>query len=214
MEKKTIETVGVVLVIILSILATGLIYYYHTDFPGSARYNFEIELGKERAKMGLKDMIYCDEQERLAINMYNNNFTKDEEIMSALYVLRDIRPFIVAQIPTLRDKLCILTKNITMHNYVEARDQYLLCKQMNDPYSENYTVYFNILNEKYKHMWRWLYGRTTPLIDPDEIGKRFMFAIESDYDNDHNDGFEVAWYSDELEYIGSRLDFISGLING
>lgn len=155
---------------------------------------------------------YESKQKVIAFDMYNDNFTKDEEIMSALYVIRDIHPFLQKQMPILKEKMCILTNNITVDNYVDARDQYLFCMEMNVPYSENYTVYFDIFDEKYKEKFCWINEYSTPLPEPDEVGRwEFMFAIESDYDSRH-DGFEVEWYSDELEYIGSQLDFISGII--
>lgn len=157
---------------------------------------------------------FADEskQRNLAIDMYNNNFTKDEEVMSALYVIRDIHPFLTKQMLILKEKMRILTNNVTVDNYVDARDQYLFCVEMNIPYSENYTVYFDIFDEKYKEKLCYINEYSTPLPEPDEVGRwEFMFAIESDYD-DHRDGFEVEWYSDELEYIGSQLDFISGVI--
>ena len=200
---KDAAEIGLAVGVVFLLIMTG-VTAYNTHEQHECIQKYEEEMSRYFA--------YESKQWEMAIDMYNDNFTKDEEIMSALYVIRDIHPFLTEQMPILKEKMDVLTNNVTVDNYVDARDQYLFCVEMNIPYSENYTLYFDIFDEKYKEKLYWINEYSTPLPEPDEVGRwEFMFAIESDYDS-RRDGFEVEWYSDELEYIGSQLDFISGVM--
>lgn len=95
------------------------------------------------AKVDLEYWIYQMEMEDAAIDLYNNNFTKDEEIMSAFYTIRVIHPFLTEQMLVLRNRMRVLVNNVTMDNYIDARDQYLLCMEMNIPYSDFISTILN-----------------------------------------------------------------------
>ena len=196
--------VGVVAFLLFITIITGTIAYRNYELQE------RMEDTRRYVDAEFEYLQYEWEMEERAIYIYDNNFTKDEKIMSALYTIRSIYPFLDKQMPILRDKMAVLVDNVTLTNYAGARDQYLFCAEMNAPYSENYTTYFNIFNEKYKRPFRWIFPTVLPVPDIARWDEEYMFAIESDYDSDHNDGFEVEWYSDELEYIESQLDFISG----
>lgn len=47
MEKKTVVRIGITLVIALVVIGMGATYYYHSDFPGSAKSNYQENFNME-----------------------------------------------------------------------------------------------------------------------------------------------------------------------
>jgi hypothetical protein len=148
-------------------------------------------------------------QEQAAIASYEE-YIKDNETMDAFYILRGINPFLKKQMPYLRDYMKILHDNITLENYGTAYNQFILCYTMDKSYSENYSFYFQQIEEKYENMM-YIRHDSVPYINRmvDYYWEGcYLFAIESDYDSSHSDGFELEYYTDELEYYEEQINYM------
>ena len=88
---------------------------------------------------------------------------------------------------------------------------------MDNDYSENYTFYFNRFDESYDDLWYVDYDSVPFPEIPSfkyyvEGEGFFLFAIKDDCDSDHDEGFEILWFSDELHYFEQQLGYISGIL--
>jgi len=208
MKQKAKTTIIVVsLVIVALIILVGMVNFYlegerENERAVEARLHAEIDCYRWEMK-----------REQAAIVSYEE-YIRDNETMNAFYTLREINPFIKEQMFYLREYMKILYDNITAGNYEIAHYQFRVCNAMDKSYSENYSFYFQQIEEKYENM-SWLDHRSVPYINQgDEWGSRdrYLFAIESDYDSSHSDGFELEYYTDELKYYQEQINYIYDIV--
>jgi len=205
-HKSKVIIIVASIVIVAIIITCGMINFYlererEQEEGRNARLDMEIEYWRWQMKW-----------EQAAIASYEECI-KDNETMDAFYALRKIDPFLKDQIPPLREYMEILYDNITTENYGKAYDQFILCNVMDKTYSENYSFYFQQIDEKYENM-TYIGHDSVPYINQMEDYWKggYLFAIESDYDDDHDDGFELEYYTDELEYYQDQISYIQDIL--
>ena len=200
--KRTILAVASIAIVVLIILISIGIFIVERERD----YKEDSEMAIRALLNHMKWEAKCEKD---AIRSYEE-YTRDNETMNAFFTLREINPFIKEQMPYLREYMKILHDNVTIGNYEIAHYQFRICNAMDKTYSENYSFYFQQIDEKYENM-TWLNYRSVPYINQGgywEIRDRYLFAFESNYDSDHDEGFELEYYTNELEYYEEQINYI------
>lgn len=184
----------VLIVVITVVISSIVIYHYGIYLPAKEK--------KEHMELIHRSMFNYEHEVLKNADILYEKYLDDEKAMGFYWNLTFFEPLIKKQIPILKEKINILTKNVTYRNYLDAEQQYQLCKTIHSPFSENYTQYFKIINEEgYRDV---IYHEDyLSWGDPD-----FYIYIEDDYDSDHKEGKEIRLYHDLLKTTEGILRFL------
>ncbi|KPL02054.1 MAG: hypothetical protein AMJ90_06845 [candidate division Zixibacteria bacterium SM23_73_2] len=209
---NTDKEMAIAFLIVAILIISGCLGTY---FKYTQEMDKEIKTSDMRFKAHMEQWSWEQECMEKAIATYNV-YKNDLEIMNVFYNIRSIHPFLKQQMIPLREYMKNLTKNITVDNYDLAFKQFSLCYTMNIDYSSDYTFYFNRFNKLYKNL-SFVNYKSIPYSVGSEFEVEgedfFLFAIKDDLDSNHDDGFEILWFSDELEYIKSQLEYTEKLVD-
>lgn len=167
--------------------------------------DLRMEKAREDALEQFRSMLAIDAKcYELAENAYEN-YTADAVMLPMFCNLTTIHPFLLEQMPYLREYMNILIDNVTVENYNCAYDQFVLCDTMDEDYSENYTTYFARYDELYFDL-NYIYEESVYF--PTSSRSYYFVAFRGDY----KEGVWLKWYSDELHYFEQQLEYISRIL--